>query len=58
MVPAVDAAAAEGVAFVGVPVAEALAAGGEAPVSRQTAVTLPGVRPGQARALTRQLVAE
>lgn len=58
VVPAGDAAARERVAFVGVPVAEARAAGGEAPVSRQAAVTLAGVRPRSAGALTRQLLAE
>lgn len=58
MVPAAAAAAAFGVAFIGVPVAEAAPAGGEAPVTRQTAVTLASGGPGDAGALTRQLVAE
>lgn len=58
VLPAGHAAARECVAFVGVPVAEARAAGGEAPVTRQAAVTLAGVRPGNAGALARQLLAE
>lgn len=58
VVPAVDAAAGEGVALLGVPVAEARVAGGEAPVTRQAAVALPSGHPGKAEALTRQLVAE
>lgn len=58
VVPAVAAAAGEGVALIAVPVAEALAADGEAPVSRQTAVAPPTVRPGNANALACQLVAE
>lgn len=58
VVPAVEAAAGDGLTLVRVPVAEALSAGGEAPVARQTAVTLPPVRPGHTGALTRQRVAE
>lgn len=58
VVPAVDAAAGVRVALVGVSVTEARSAGGEAPVARQAAVTLPTVRSREACALSGQLIAE
>lgn len=58
VVPAVDAAAAVGVADIGVTVTEAGAAGGETPATRQTAVALPTVRTRNAGTLSGQLIAE
>lgn len=58
VVPAVDAAPGVRLALVGVSVAEARPAGGEAPVARQAAVTLPTVRSREASALSGQLIAE
>lgn len=58
MVPAADAAAGVGLALVCVSVAEAGSTRGEAPVARQTAVTLPAVLPREAGALSRQRIAE
>lgn len=58
VVPAADAAAGVGLALVCVSVAEAGSARGEAPVARQTAVTLSAVRPREAGALSRQLITE
>ena len=58
VVAAVDAASGVGVALVRVAVAEAGLAGGEAPVTRQTAVALPTVRSRNTHTLTGQLVAE
>lgn len=58
VVAAVDAAPGVRVALVGVSVTEARPAGGEAPVARQAAVTLPTVRSREARALSGQLIAE
>lgn len=58
VVPAVDTAAGARVALVGVSVTEAWPAGGEAPVARQAAVTLPTVRSREASALSGQVIAE
>lgn len=58
VVPAVDAAAAVGVADIGVTVTGAGAAGGESPVTRQTAVALPTVRARNTGTLSGQLIAE
>lgn len=58
VVPAVDAASGAGLAVVGVSVAGAGSAGGEAPVTRQTAITLPTVRSRNTNTLTGQLIAE
>lgn len=58
VIAAVDAAPGVRVALVGVSVTEAWSAGGEAPVARQAAVTLPTVRSREASALSGQLIAE
>lgn len=58
VVPAGGAAPGVSLAGVGMSVARAGSAGREAPVTRQTALTLLTVRSGHANALTRQLVAE
>lgn len=58
VVPAVDAESGVGVAFVAVSIAEAGLAGGEAPVTWQTALTLSPVCPGNANTLTGQLIAK
>lgn len=58
MVPAAEASSGVGVAVFGVSVAGAESAAGEAPVSWQTAVTLPTVRSRNARALTAHRVAK
>lgn len=58
VVPAADAAAGVGLALVCVSVAEAGSTSREAPVARQTAVTLPAIPPREAGALSRQLIAE
>lgn len=58
VVPTADAAACVGLALVCVSVAEAGSTHGEAPVARQTAVTLPAVRPREAGALSGQLITE
>lgn len=58
VVPAVDAASSVRVAVIGVSVAGAGAAGGEAPVARETAITLPTVRSRNTNTLTGQLIAE
>lgn len=58
VVPAIDAVATVGVADIGVTVTEAGAAGGETPVTRQTAVALPTVRTRNAGTLSGQLIAE
>lgn len=58
MVPAAQAASRGGLTLVRVAVAEALLAGGEAPVGRQAALTAAPVGPRHTGALTRQRVAE
>lgn len=58
VVPAVDAAPGVGVTLVSVSVADAGSAGGEAPVTRQTTITLPTVRSRNTNTLTGQLIAE
>lgn len=58
VVLAVNTASGVGVAVISMPVAGAGSAGGEAPVTRQTAIALPPIRPRNTVTLTGQLIAE